>query len=117
MNLKGFWAKNKHRIINWAIVIGWALAVILLFATNNRTRDFFYKKYRDILKWQNDAMRKEIDGLIEDKKKDMSRSLEEIAKIENEVKAIEKSREQNDELVEDMAYRDLSDLLSDLVSR
>ena len=111
MKLKEFYFVNKYRIISIGFLAVSVIVVILFFAASRSTRDRLYKAHQQILSWRNDKLTKDIDSIIEQKKQESESISEEILSIESELISVSKTREERDGLIENMSYRDLSDLL------
>jgi len=115
MKLKDFLTVNKYRLISFAILLVAALVVILLFASNQSTRDYFFTKYQGVLRWRNDLLVDEIDTMARDKHAQGQITKEKLDDIEEQISSIKEERESNDDFIETISYRELSDLLGSLV--
>lgn len=115
MKLKDFYAVNKYRLISFLILIVASLVVILLLAANQSTRDYFFTKYQGILRWRNDKLSDEIESMVREKYNQKEITKEQLYRVEEQITSIQEERESNDDFIETISYRELSDLLKSLV--
>ncbi len=113
--MKDWLIVNKYRLISFSILLVAAVVVVLLFASGQNTRDFFFKKYHEVLRWRNNYLSAEIETLANQKKEQKKITEEKLVEIEEQLASISSEREGNDEFIETISYRELSDLLDSLV--
>lgn len=115
MKIKDWITVNKYRLISFLILLVSAIIVVLLFASGQGTRDYFFKRYQSVLRWRNDKLVEEIDVIAREKYKQKRITEEKLEAIEDQISSIKEERESNDDFVETISYRELSDLLGSLV--
>lgn len=113
--MKDWLIVNKYRLISFTILVVAAIVVVLLFASGQSVRDYFFKKYHDVLRWRNDYLSDEIEALAQQKKEDKKITEEKLLEVEEQLSSIASEREGNDEFIETISYRELSELLDSLV--